>query len=86
MAAITDIERASALPFGVKPRGVSRTAAAAYVGVSPSLFDVMVKDGWMPKPKLANTRTIWDTAALDLAFDDLPTQGADINPWDELYG
>jgi len=46
----------------------------------------MVKDGWMPKPKLANTRTIWDTAALDLAFDDLPTQGSDINPWDELYG
>jgi excisionase family DNA binding protein len=39
------------------PRGMSRTEAAAYIGVSPSLFDEMVKDGRMPGPKLG--RTVW---------------------------
>lgn len=79
------IARISALPFGVRPRGVCRAAAAAYVGVSPSLFDEMVADGRMPKPKLANTRNIWDTMALDEAFDALPIKGVE-NPWDAAYG
>jgi hypothetical protein len=49
------------------PRGMSRVAAA-YVGVSPSLFDAMVGDGRMPGPKLINTRTVWDRFALDRAW------------------
>jgi hypothetical protein len=36
------------------PRGLSRIEAARYVGVSPSLFDQMVKDGRMPGPKRIN--------------------------------
>ena len=79
------LAKKTALPFGVRPRGLCRNAAAAYVGVGPSLFDEMVKDGRMPKPKLVNTRLIWDVVALDEAFDELPTKGAD-NPWDQLYG
>lgn len=82
---ITALEKTPALPAGVRPRGLSRTAAAAYIGVSPSLFDEMVADGRMPKPKMANTRNIWDAVALDYAFDDLPTKGAE-NPWDAAYG
>ena len=35
---------------GVAPRGLSRVQAARYVGVSPSLFDEMVKDGPAPRP------------------------------------
>lgn len=77
--------KASPLPAGVRPRGLNRTGAAAYVGVSTSLFDEMVKDGRMPKPKMVNTRTIWDAIALDAAFDDLPSKGSD-NPWDAAYG
>jgi hypothetical protein len=49
------------------PRGMSRVAAA-YVGVSPTLFDAMVGDGRMPGPKLINTRTVWDPFALDRAW------------------
>lgn len=78
-------KRSTALPAGVRPRGFNRTAAAAYVGVSTSLFDEMVKDGRMPKPKMVNTRTIWDAVALDAAFDDLPSKASD-NPWDTAYG
>jgi hypothetical protein len=54
------------------PRGMSRVEAADYIGVSPSLFDTMVKDGRMPGPKLINTRTVWDRFALDRAFEALP--------------
>ncbi|WEK06799.1 MAG: XRE family transcriptional regulator [Candidatus Devosia phytovorans] len=67
------------------PRGLSRSDAAAYIGVSASLFDEMVDDGRMPRPKLINTRNVWDKFAVDDAFDNLPTKGA-VNPWDEVYG
>ena len=65
------------------PRGMSRVEAADYIGVSPSLFDTMVRDGRMPGPKLINTRTIWDRLALDRAFEALPDRDA-TNPWDEV--
>lgn len=81
----TPLFRASALPYGVPPRGMSRTEASAYFGVSPTLFDEMVRDGRAPKPKMVNTRTIWDRVALDFSFDSLPTKGS-LNPWDEAYG
>jgi predicted DNA-binding transcriptional regulator AlpA len=53
-------------------RGLSREGTAAYIGVSPSLFDQMVKDGRMPLPKRINSRTVWDIRAVDRAFDRLP--------------
>jgi predicted DNA-binding transcriptional regulator AlpA len=56
--------------------------SAAYVGVSPSLFDEMVRDGRMPKPKRINGRVVWDRRQLDDAFEALP-DGEDQNPWDE---
>jgi predicted DNA-binding transcriptional regulator AlpA len=66
---------------GVIPRGLSRVRAALYVGVSPSLFDAMVKDGRMPRPKRINNRTVWDRRRLDDAFEALP-ESIDNNPWD----
>jgi hypothetical protein len=38
---------ADLLPPSLAPRGLSRSEAAAYIGVSPNLFDAMVKDGRM---------------------------------------
>jgi predicted DNA-binding transcriptional regulator AlpA len=66
----------------VEPRGLSRAEAAAYVGVSPSMFDIMVKDRRMPQPKRINSRTVWDRRRLDEAFEELP-DGIEHNPWDE---
>jgi predicted DNA-binding transcriptional regulator AlpA len=51
------------------PRGLRRTLAAEYIGVSLPLFDTMVRDGRMPKPKRVENRTIWDRVAVDRAFD-----------------
>ena len=62
-------------------RGFGRIEAANYIGVSPTLFDQMVRDGRMPPPKRVNSRTIWDRLSLDVAFDGLP-EGDECNPWD----
>ena len=50
---------------GIPPRGLCRVEAAAYVGVSPTLFDEMVGDGRMPRPKRINARSVWDRLLLD---------------------
>jgi len=67
-------------------RGLSRTEAAIYVGVSTTKFDQMIVDGRMPKPRRIDARRVWDIRALDQAFDSLPA-GEDYverNPWDDL--
>lgn len=82
-------DRASPLPLSLPPRGLSRVEAAAYVGVSPSLFDQMVKDRRMPSPKRINARTVWDRLGLDAAFMALPDDGPSEavpahDPWGDL--
>jgi predicted DNA-binding transcriptional regulator AlpA len=76
-------ERKDVLPVSLAPRGLSRVQAAAYVGVSPSLFDEMVKDGRMPRPTRINSRAVWDRVKLDEAFAALPDDGAEnaTNSW-----
>jgi hypothetical protein len=64
------------------PRGLSRVQSAAYIGVSPALFDELVGDGRMPQPKRINSRVVWDRKQLDESFEALPDR-EDRNPWDE---
>lgn len=68
-------------------RGLRRIEAAAYIGVSPTKFDDMVKDGRMPGPKKIDGAAVWDIHGLDSAFDGLPdtSPGGNAgvpNPWD----
>ena len=73
------------LPRSLPPRGLSRAEAAAYIGISASLFDLMIKEGRMPPPKRINSRAVWDRIQLDFAFDALPEKDASLrNPWDEI--
>ena len=67
--------RQAALPPTLPPRLVSREAAAAYVCVSPTKFDEMVKDGRMPHARRLDGRKAWDVRLLDAAVDDLPLDG-----------
>ncbi|MFM9850159.1 MAG: hypothetical protein ACKVP3_23755 [Hyphomicrobiaceae bacterium] len=76
--------RTHSLPLGVLPRGLSREMAACYIGVSPTLFDDMVRDGRMPKPKRINSRTVWDLRQLDSAFDALPDENARGDVWERI--
>jgi predicted DNA-binding transcriptional regulator AlpA len=70
-------QRIAALPLSLPPRGLSRVEAATYIGVSPTLFDRMVGDGRMPRPKRVGERRVWDRTALDAAFADLPDEHDD---------
>jgi hypothetical protein len=69
----------------IEPRGLDRSSAARYVGIGVTLFDLMVFDGRMPKPRIINARRVWDRRELDNAFDALPN-GDDVaagnNPFD----
>ena len=62
-------------------RGLSREEAAMYVGISPSKFDEMVRDGRMPGAVRIDARKVWDVRSLDLAFDALPRDDAP-NSWE----
>jgi predicted DNA-binding transcriptional regulator AlpA len=73
---------APSLPPSLPPRGLSRKETAAYIGVSPSLFDEMEKDGRMPKPLRVNSRVIWDRWEIDQAFEALKDQ-PQTHSWDD---
>ena len=65
--------RQTALPPTLAPRLIGREAAAAYLGISPGLFDVLVKAGRLPPPKkLGERRLLWDVRELDAAVDCWP--------------
>lgn len=63
------------------PAGLSRAEAAAYVGVSPVAFDVLVASGLMPLPlPLGIRRRVWNVRALDFALDKLAGIERSIQP------
>lgn len=64
----------------IAPRGLNREQASAYIGISPSTFDKLVVAGAMPRPRMLETRKVWDIQELDRAFDDLPHEGASLMP------
>lgn len=69
----------------VPRRGLSRVEAAMYLGVSPSKFDEMVRDGRAPKPRRIDARKVWDVWELDLSFDALPREDSPATgtSWDD---
>jgi hypothetical protein len=78
--------RGSAVGFSLAPRGVCRSAAAAYIGVSPCKFDELVADHRMPMPRRIDARKVWDVRDLDLAFDALPYEDGSSGKttWDDF--
>lgn len=62
-------------------RGLSRTEAAMYIGVSASKFDQLIMSNKMPGPRLLDSRKIWDVRELDLAFDALPGENDGEASW-----
>lgn len=52
-----------------------------YLGISPSKFDQLRKDGRVGPPKLIDGRKVWDIRTLDDAFDDFPTELTNTEEW-----
>jgi len=70
----------------VPRRGLARTEAAMYLGISPTKFDELVRDGRMPRPRIIDRRKLWDVYELDMAFDALPHEDSPPiagNSWDD---
>lgn len=54
----------------IEPRGLRREEAAHYVGVSPSSFDSLVRDGALPRPKIVKSKIVlWDRRQIDQQID-----------------
>jgi hypothetical protein len=51
-----------------------------YLGISPSKFDGLVADGRMPRPRMIDSRKVWDIHQLDAAFDELPYSAPSVVP------
>jgi hypothetical protein len=58
-------------------RGLSRVEAAMYLGISPSKFDKMRKDGRIGPAKVIDGRKVFDVRTLDEDFDALPDENHD---------
>jgi excisionase family DNA binding protein len=66
--------------------GLSKQEAARYVGVPAAIFEAMVLDGRMPKPKAIGEHRLWSRASIRAAFVKLPEAGDNpqsLNPWDD---
>ena len=69
-------------PPRIEPRGLGRVDAARYLGISPSKFDEMRKDGRVGPARLIDGRKVWDVRDLDLAFEALPLESdEDTEDW-----
>ncbi|MEO9459889.1 MAG: hypothetical protein ABJE63_02030 [Lentilitoribacter sp.] len=64
-------------------RGLNRTGAADYIGVSTTKFDELVKSQQMPPPIRIGGRVVWDIRELDDCFDALKEANQDQAKFDE---
>jgi hypothetical protein len=60
-------------------RGLSRTEAAAYIGISPSKFDELRKANRIAPPKVLDGRLIFTVERLDEFLDALPDENRTSN-------
>jgi hypothetical protein len=58
-------------------RGLSRVEAAIYLGISPSKFDELRKDGRIGPAKVLDGRLIFTVERLDEFIDSLPDENHD---------
>lgn len=77
--------RAMLAEVGLAPRGLCREEAAGYIGVGVTMFERMVEDGKMPRPKRIAGRCVWDRLALDRAFAALPDERGESDA-DDVWG
>jgi hypothetical protein len=69
------------LPPNLPPRMLSREEAAAYCGVSPTLFDAQVAQDILPQGVWLGGRKLWDVRKLDKALDALSGEAESDDPY-----
>jgi hypothetical protein len=66
-------------------RGLDENEAAVYLSISPSLFRELVAANRMPRPRLLNTRRVWDIEELDIAFKAMPREAVPEDQGDDTW-
>jgi predicted DNA-binding transcriptional regulator AlpA len=70
MASSKVVEATAKLPAGITVRCLSKSQAAAYIGVSVNTFSRMVQNNEAPKPiQISQRRLVWDVKQLDALID-----------------
>jgi len=59
--------------------GMNRAELSQSIRVSPNTIDEMVKDGFLPPPKVWHTRKIWIVSEVESAMIDWPEQTVSSN-------
>ncbi len=70
------------------PRGMRRSVAAAYIGISPSHFDKQRAAGTIPAPRNMFGVELYDRADLDSLFEHKAPPAADNDNrafWDQCF-
>ncbi len=69
--------------------GLSRSEVALAIGVSANTVDVMVEEGFLPRPRKWHSRKLWLVAEVAAAMSEWPEDGiarkkedADDDPWE----
>jgi len=73
--------RSEILPSSLPPMGINREQAAAFIGISATLYDRCVEAGTMPGPRVIGGRQVYDVDELIRAFRQLPHKSG---PFGEL--
>jgi predicted DNA-binding transcriptional regulator AlpA len=71
--------RAEVLPTSLPPIGINREQAAAFIGISPSLYDKCVERGTMPGPRMIGGRAVYDVEEVIKAFRSIPHRAGDLD-------
>ena len=53
------------------PRLMARSAAAQYLGIGITMFDELVAEGMIPKPKKMRSKYLWDRIDLEGVANEL---------------
>lgn len=68
------------------PRAMRAERAAAYLSMSRSKFLELVNLGKLPKPVRLEGMALWDRLALELAFEEMASDGDRPNSFDVIIG
>ena len=68
------------------PRAMRADRAAAYLSISRSKFLELVEQGKLPKAVHIDGISLWDRLALELAFEEMASEGDNPNSFDVIMG
>ena len=64
--------------------GLNRAEVALAIGVSANTVDVMVAEGFLPKPKVWHTRKVWLVSEIEASMSEWPEEGVPVGKGEDV--